>query len=66
MTSKTSYIPTSGARVRLDDESIATAYPDRRAGDGTYITVQPNLTTGGMRYDYGWRREQLDVIGEEA
>lgn len=54
-----------GTKVRLDDGSIAHASPDRRVGvpwDGTYRTVQVNQTTGGRRYDTGWRRDQLEVV----
>lgn len=54
-----------GTKVRLDDGSIAHATPDRRVGfewDGTYRTIQGNPTTGGLRYDTGWRRDQLEVV----
>lgn len=49
-----------GTPVRLDDGSVACATYDPR--DGTYRTAQRNPVTGGIRYDYGWRREQLVVL----
>lgn len=49
----------NGTLVTLDDGSKAIATFDGR--DGTYRTAQVNPVTGGIRYDYGWRREQLSV-----
>jgi hypothetical protein len=57
---KTNTIP-NGTLVTLDDGSKATAHYDAR--DGTYRTAQVNPVTRGIRYDYGWRREQLTVVG---
>lgn len=53
----------NGTEVRLGDGSTAIAYFDPRYG--TYRTAQPN-GFGGVRVDEGWRREQLEVVGEEG
>lgn len=48
-----------GIPVRVDDNSLALAYPE---GDGTYRTEQRDPVTGGMRVETGWRREQLTPV----
>lgn len=55
----TNRIP-NGTKVTLADGTAALAYND---ADGTYRTTQRNLATGGNRVDFGWRREQLTIVG---
>lgn len=55
----TNRIP-NGTKVTLADGTAALAYND---ADGTYRTTQRNPATGGNRVDFGWRREQLTIVG---
>lgn len=48
-----------GTRVRLNDGTLGTAYPDICVGrpfDGTYKVCTPNYVTGGTRVDLGMIR----------